>query len=56
MYTTTTPDGLLNNYAMEPQLYYAAHPSVAQQRDYLKQAAFAAFLIVATLCVAVVAS
>ena len=48
MYTTTQLDnGILNNYAKEPQMYYAVYPSPEQQRNYAQQAAFATLLITA---------
>ncbi|MBW4564422.1 MAG: ssl1498 family light-harvesting-like protein [Mojavia pulchra JT2-VF2] len=48
MYTTINEDGVLNNYATEPQMYYAEYPAIWQQRKYLLQSAFAT-LIVSTL-------
>ncbi|MGB0563802.1 MAG: photosystem II assembly protein Psb34 [Spirulinaceae cyanobacterium] len=48
MYTTMNPDGQLNNYPVEPQMYFAEFPSVWQQRRYLQQGA-AALALVATL-------
>ncbi len=40
MYTTNN-EGLLNNYAVEPQMYYAEYPSPEQQRGYALQGAVA---------------
>lgn len=34
MYTTINKEGILNNYATEPEMYYAAYPSPEQQRRY----------------------
>ncbi|BAY76074.1 hypothetical protein NIES25_25230 [Nostoc linckia NIES-25] len=48
MYTTVNEDGVLNNYATEPKMYYAEYPAIWEQRKYLIQAAFAT-LIVSTL-------
>ncbi|MFN6564481.1 MAG: photosystem II assembly protein Psb34 [Nostoc sp. ChiSLP01] len=48
MYTTVNEDGVLNNYATEPKMYYAEYPAIWEQRKYLIQAAFAT-LIVTTL-------
>ncbi|MCX7594321.1 MAG: ssl1498 family light-harvesting-like protein [Fischerella sp.] len=48
MYTTVNEDGVLNNYATEPKMYYAEYPAIWQQRKYLIQGVFA-FLIVTTL-------
>ncbi len=46
MYTTTQLDnGILNNYAVEPQPYYAEYPAPFQQRRYLIQGAIAALFI-----------
>jgi hypothetical protein len=48
MYTTINEDGILNNYATEPKLYYAEYPAIWEQRKYVVQGVFAA-LIVTTL-------
>ncbi|MFN6518273.1 MAG: photosystem II assembly protein Psb34 [Nostoc sp. CreGUA01] len=48
MYTTVNEDGVLNNYATEPKMYYAEYPAIWEQRKYLIQGAFAT-LIVTTL-------
>lgn len=46
MYTTTQLDnGILNNYAVEPNTYYAEYPAPYQQRRYLIQGAIAALLV-----------
>ena len=42
-------EGLTNNYAVEPTLYYADFPSPAQARQYALQGAIAALLIVGLL-------
>ena len=47
MYTTSN-EGLLNNYAVEPAVYYAEYPSEWQQRRYALQGAIAT-LVVASL-------
>ncbi len=52
MYTTSTPDGLLNNYATEPAIYPALFPSPEQQRRYALQGAFATLLVTATILIA----
>lgn len=44
---TTDENGIMNNYAAEPVMYYAEYPSPARQRQYLFQAAIG-FLLVAT--------
>ncbi len=45
MYTTYSNEGTLNNYAVEPEVYYAVEPSPEQQRTYLKQGACALLLV-----------
>jgi hypothetical protein len=44
MYTTNN-EGLLNNYAVEPPVYYAEFPSEWQQRQYALQGAIATLLV-----------
>jgi hypothetical protein len=45
MYTTINEEGILNNYAKEPQIYCATYPTQQQQRQYAVQAAFATLLV-----------
>ena len=45
MYTTYSPEGTLNNYANEPDVYYAVKPSPEKQRQYLLQGAFALLFV-----------
>ncbi|MCD8486845.1 MAG: ssl1498 family light-harvesting-like protein [Desertifilum sp.] len=45
MYTTTNNEGTLNNYAAEPELYYAEYPSLEQQQRYMLQGAIAVLLV-----------
>ena len=52
MYTTTDEYGIINNYATEPDIYYAVFPSPEQQRNYLLQGALA-FGLVTTLILTV---
>lgn len=47
MYTTTDERGILNNYATEPQMYYAEYPSKHQQQRYAFQGAVAVLFITA---------
>ncbi|WP_134075790.1 ssl1498 family light-harvesting-like protein [Nostoc sp. 106C] len=47
MYTTINEEGILNNYATEPQTYYAAYPSTEQQSRYAFQGAVATLLVTA---------
>ncbi|MBE9207528.1 ssl1498 family light-harvesting-like protein [Nostoc sp. LEGE 06077] len=47
MYTTINEDGILNNYATEPQMYYAEYPAIWEQRRYAIQGAVAAVVVTA---------
>lgn len=52
MYTTTNEDGILNNYATEPQLYYAEYPNQEMQNRYKVQGAVATLLVTALVFLA----
>ncbi|MEA5581454.1 ssl1498 family light-harvesting-like protein [Nodularia harveyana UHCC-0300] len=52
MYTTIDETGVLNNYASEPQMYYASYPNQEQQRKYTMQAAFATLIVTTIILVA----
>ncbi|HIK08420.1 MAG TPA: ssl1498 family light-harvesting-like protein [Trichormus sp. M33_DOE_039] len=52
MYTTINENGILNNYAKEPEMYYATYPSQEQQRSYASQAAYATLLVATLVLVA----
>ncbi|BAY62816.1 hypothetical protein NIES22_28920 [Calothrix brevissima NIES-22] len=52
MYTTINEDGVLNNYATEPQIYYAEYPSTEEQRSYSFQAGIASLLVSALVLLA----
>jgi hypothetical protein len=52
MYTTVNEEGILNNYANEPKIYYAQYPNQDEQRQYALQAAFATVLISTLVLVA----
>jgi hypothetical protein len=52
MYTTINESGILNNYANEPQMYYATYPTTEQQRQYAVQGAFATLLVTTLILVA----
>ncbi|MBD2354404.1 ssl1498 family light-harvesting-like protein [Tolypothrix sp. FACHB-123] len=52
MYTTINEDGVLNNYATEPQIYYAEYPSTEEQRRYSFQAGVATLLLSALVLLA----
>ncbi|XGV97819.1 MAG: ssl1498 family light-harvesting-like protein [Leptolyngbya sp. BL-A-14] len=53
---TTNEDGVLNNYAVEPKLYFAEYPSAEQQQRYTAQALIAAGLVVLSVMTAFVVS
>jgi hypothetical protein len=52
MYTTVNEEGILNNYASEPKVYYAQYPNQYEQRQYALQGAFAALLLTTLVLVA----
>ncbi|MDX2243197.1 MAG: ssl1498 family light-harvesting-like protein [Leptolyngbyaceae cyanobacterium bins.302] len=52
MYTTDN-EGLLNNYAVEPAVYYAEFPSEWQQQRYALQGAVAALVVALTIFTAI---
>ncbi|MHC5675234.1 photosystem II assembly protein Psb34 [Nostoc sp.] len=52
MYTTVNKDSVINNYAAEPQFYYAEYSSPEQQNRYKFQAAVATLLVTAIVLVA----
>jgi len=52
MYTTVNEEGILNNYATEPQMYYAQYPSASEQRQYALQGAIATLFVTALVLVA----
>ncbi|WP_421655059.1 photosystem II assembly protein Psb34 [Leptothermofonsia sp. ETS-13] len=49
---TVNEEGLLNNYAVEPPVYYAEYPSPEQQRRYAFQAALATLFVTALVLTA----
>lgn len=51
MYTTNN-EGLLNNYAVEPPVYYAEFPSEWQQQRYAFQGAVATLFVALTILTA----
>ncbi|MBD2204325.1 ssl1498 family light-harvesting-like protein [Calothrix sp. FACHB-1219] len=53
MYTTVNEDGVLNNYATEPQIYYAEYPAIWEQRKYVIQGIFASLIVTTLTLVAV---
>lgn len=52
MYTTST-EGLLNNYAVEPPVYYAEFPTQWQIQRYAFQGAIATLFIALTILTAI---
>lgn len=56
MYTTINESGLLNNYAVEPQMSYAEYPSPEQQRRYAFQGAVATLFVSLLLLTALAVS
>lgn len=50
---TTNEEGLLNNYAVEPPVYFAEYPSEDQQQRYALQGAIALLLVVGTILTAI---
>jgi hypothetical protein len=52
MYTTTNEEGILNNYATEPQLYYAEYPTQEQQNRYFFQGAVAVLFVTSIILIA----
>ncbi|EKQ67179.1 hypothetical protein OsccyDRAFT_5006 [Leptolyngbyaceae cyanobacterium JSC-12] len=50
---TINEEGLLNNYASEPAIYYAEFPSEYQQRQYLWQGAVATLFVAALVLTAI---
>ncbi len=47
MYTTNLDNGVLNNYAVEPQVSYEEYPAVYEQKRYLVQGTIAALFVTA---------
>jgi hypothetical protein len=45
MYTTINEDGVLNNYATEPKMYYAEYPAIWEKRKYVLQGMFATLIV-----------
>lgn len=55
MYTTNN-EGLLNNYATEPEMYYAVFPSLEQRQRYALQGAVAFLFVMLTIFTALAVS
>ena len=56
MITTIDETGVWNNYAAEPDMYFAEYPSEEQQSKYMVQGGAAVLLISSLLMVALAAS
>jgi hypothetical protein len=56
MQTTQDERGILNNFAVEPTLYFAEFPSAQQQRQYLVQGAVAVAFVATILGIALAVS
>ncbi|MEA5509232.1 ssl1498 family light-harvesting-like protein [Crocosphaera sp. UHCC 0190] len=56
MFTTSDENGILNNFANEPNMYYATYPTQQQQRRYLVQGIVAVFLIIGVVTVTLAVS
>jgi hypothetical protein len=56
MHTTQDERGILNNFAVEPTLYFAEAPSAHQQRQYWIQGIAAMALVASLLGIALTVS
>ncbi len=56
MTTITDEQGIINNFAREPKMYYAAAPSAQEQRRYVFWGLLASVVVVASVFTAVVVS
>ena len=56
MYTTSNENGILNNYAVAPKMYYGTYPDGLQQRRYLLQGLLAMTFVGSLLLAALVIS
>ncbi len=56
MFTTINEDGVLNNYAVEPKVYFAEYPSPEQQQRYTLQAAIAFGIVALSVLTALAVS
>ncbi|MEB3337080.1 MAG: ssl1498 family light-harvesting-like protein [Leptolyngbyaceae bacterium] len=54
--STVDQEGLTNNYAVEPDMYYASFPSPEQARNYVMQGAAAALLVTAVILTSFIVS
>ena len=56
MTTVTDENGIMNNFASEPQMYYAEAPTTQDKRSYVLWGAIASVLVTASVFMAVVVS
>ena len=56
MTTITDENGVMNNFAKEPKMYYAEAPSSQEQRRYVFWGAVATVVVAASVLTAVVVS
>lgn len=56
MTIVTDENGIMNNFASEPQMYHAEAPTSKEKRGYILWGAIATALITTSVCVAVVVS
>jgi hypothetical protein len=56
MHTTKDEQGLLNNFAVEPKMYYSQEPTGKQKRNYFIQGALGFILLAGVVATAFVAS
>jgi hypothetical protein len=56
MQTLQLDNGILNNYATEPEMYLASFPAPEQQQRYLFQAGLATLFVTALTFVAIAVS
>ena len=56
MTTISDENGIINNFAKEPQMYYAQAPSNREQKGYLLWGAIASIVIAGSVFTAIVVS
>ena len=56
MTTISDENGIINNFAKEPQMYYAQAPSNQEQKGYLLWGAIASIVIAGSVFTAIVVS
>ncbi|MDJ0568717.1 MAG: ssl1498 family light-harvesting-like protein [Pleurocapsa sp. MO_192.B19] len=56
MTTVTDENGIMNNFASEPQMYYAEAPSSQDKRNYVFWGAIAMALVTSSIFTAIVVS